>query len=120
VKDVYIVAAKRTPFGTYGGKLANYSAIDLQEIAARAALQSSGINPEIVNGIVVGNVFHVRVPHCNFSTHILIINVQTGNQRWCLPRPTCWSSCWHPCSSARSERESAVRFWVSVNHQCFT
>ena len=53
------MAAKRTPFGTYGGKLTNYSAIDLQEIAAKAALTSSGIDPKIVNGIVVGNVFHV-------------------------------------------------------------
>lgn len=61
VKDVFVVAAKRTPFGTYGGKLANYSAIDLQEIAARAALAAGNISPEKVNGIVIGNVFHVSL-----------------------------------------------------------
>ena len=59
VKDVFIVAAKRTPFGTYGGKLTNFTATDLQEIAARAALEAGKINPEIVTSIVVGNVFHV-------------------------------------------------------------
>ena len=56
---MFIVAAKRTPFGTYGGKLTNFTATDLQEIAARAALEAGKINPEIVTSIVVGNVFHV-------------------------------------------------------------
>jgi len=60
VKGVFIVAAKRTPFGTYGGKLMNFSATDLCEVAARAALASGNIKPEWVDSIVIGNVFHVR------------------------------------------------------------
>jgi len=58
VKGVFIVAAKRTPFGTYGGKLMNYSAIDLQEIAFKAALSAGKVNPEWINSVIVGNVFH--------------------------------------------------------------
>jgi acetyl-CoA acyltransferase 2 len=61
VTGVFVVAAKRTPFGTYGGKLMNYSAIDLQEIAFKAALAAGKIKPEWVNSVVVGNVFHVRI-----------------------------------------------------------
>jgi acetyl-CoA acyltransferase 2 len=36
-----------------------YSAIDLQEIAMKAALASGNVNPEIIDSVVVGNVFHV-------------------------------------------------------------
>ena len=58
-KGIYIVAAKRTPFGTYGGKLMKFSATDLQEVAMKAALTAGCVNPEIVDSVVVGNVFHV-------------------------------------------------------------
>jgi acetyl-CoA acyltransferase 2 len=55
-KGVFIVAAKRTPFGTFGGKLAGKTAIDLAEIAGKAALASQNIDPKIVDSVVVGNV----------------------------------------------------------------
>ena len=65
VKDaVYIVAAKRTPFGTYGGKLTKYTATDLQEIASKAALQAGKIDPAIISSIIIGNVFHVSKGYC--------------------------------------------------------
>ncbi|KAL1462303.1 hypothetical protein WDU94_014147 [Cyamophila willieti] len=55
-KGIFIVAAKRTPFGTYGGKLAKTSATQLQTIAAKAALAEGKVNPEIIDSVVVGNV----------------------------------------------------------------
>lgn len=57
---VFIVGAKRTPFGTYGGKLANTTACELQTIAAKAALQSANVNPELVDTVNIGNVLSVR------------------------------------------------------------
>ena len=68
MKDVFVVAAKRTPFGTYGGKLTRWTATDLQEVATRAALQAGKVNPEIVSSIVIGNVFHVRF-NSQFNYH---------------------------------------------------
>jgi acetyl-CoA acyltransferase 2 len=59
VKNVYIVAAKRTPFGTYGGKLMKFSATELQAHATRAAIQSINLSPELINSVIVGNVFQV-------------------------------------------------------------
>lgn len=56
---VFIVAAKRTPFGTYGGVLKDHSATDLAEHAAKAALAAGGVAPEIVNGVIMGNVMQV-------------------------------------------------------------
>jgi hypothetical protein len=37
-RNVYIVAAKRTPFGTFGGKLRDFSATQMSAIASRATL----------------------------------------------------------------------------------
>ena len=59
MKGVFIVAAKRTPFGTYGGKLANFTPTDLQEVAFRAALTAGNVKPEWVDAVVVGNVMQV-------------------------------------------------------------
>ena len=37
-KDIVILAAKRTPFGTFGGSLKELSATDLAVHAAKAAI----------------------------------------------------------------------------------
>lgn len=43
---VFVVAAKRTPFGAYGGLLKDYTATDLAEFAAKAALSAGKVPPE--------------------------------------------------------------------------
>lgn len=53
---VFIVAAKRTPFGTYGGALKDHTATDLAEHAAKAALAAGRVAPELVNSVIMGNV----------------------------------------------------------------
>ncbi|KAK6630138.1 hypothetical protein RUM44_005689 [Polyplax serrata] len=55
-KGVFIVAAKRTPFGTFGGKFTNKSACDLLVTAMKAALASSEVAPTMVDSVIVGNV----------------------------------------------------------------
>nr|QBH73964.1 mitochondrial 3-ketoacyl-coa thiolase [Carausius morosus] len=55
-KGIFIVAAKRTPFGSYGGKFVKTSAADLQVVAAKAALAAGGIKPELIDSVVIGNV----------------------------------------------------------------
>lgn len=54
------MAAKRTPFGTYGGKLTSFSPTDLLEVAGRAALEQGNINATLIDNVYVGNVIHVR------------------------------------------------------------
>lgn len=56
LRGVFIVSAKRTPFGTYGGLLKNHSATDLAEHASKAALAAGKVDPELVNSIIIGNV----------------------------------------------------------------
>jgi acetyl-CoA acetyltransferase family protein len=55
-KDVYVIGGARTPMGEYTGKLRDFSALDLGAIAARAALQRTGVKPEDVDHVVFGNV----------------------------------------------------------------
>uniref|UniRef100_A0A1I8IL57 Thiolase_N domain-containing protein n=1 Tax=Macrostomum lignano TaxID=282301 RepID=A0A1I8IL57_9PLAT len=52
---VFIVAAKRTPFGAFGGALKDHSATDLAETAARAALEASGAPKDAIGSVVFGN-----------------------------------------------------------------
>ncbi|CAG0887512.1 unnamed protein product [Cyprideis torosa] len=56
VSNVFIVGAKRTPFGTFGGKFINKSCVDLQEVASKAALTAANVNPEIVDSVCIGNI----------------------------------------------------------------
>jgi acetyl-CoA C-acetyltransferase len=54
--SVYIVAAKRTPIGSFLGKLSPLSAIKLGGFAVRGALESINLNPKEVDEVVLGNV----------------------------------------------------------------
>ncbi len=75
---MYIVAAKRTPFGTFGGKLTQQTATDLQEVASRAALTAAALPPEGVTSIVVGNVFHVSTRVCGWVRVRAVANPGSG------------------------------------------
>lgn len=56
---IYIVGAKRTAFGAFGGKLKDHTATDLAATATTAALQSAGLSPEQVDTAICGNVSSV-------------------------------------------------------------
>nr|KAF6421604.1 acetyl-CoA acyltransferase 2 [Rousettus aegyptiacus] len=56
LRGVFIVAAKRTPFGAFGGLLKDFTAVDLTEFAARAALAAGKVPPETIDSVIVGNV----------------------------------------------------------------
>lgn len=68
---IFIVAAKRTPFGTMGGVLMNKSATDLSVVASTAAIQAAGLKPEKIDSVVFGHVLTVCVLHiCIYKTFI--------------------------------------------------
>jgi acetyl-CoA C-acetyltransferase len=56
MEEVYIISAKRTPMGGYGGKLASKSAIDLGAIAIKDAVNASNCPQEAIEAVVMGNV----------------------------------------------------------------
>ncbi|XP_042308653.1 3-ketoacyl-CoA thiolase, mitochondrial [Sceloporus undulatus] len=67
---VFIVSAKRTPFGAYGGLLKDFTATDLTEIAARSALSAGKVSPEIVDSVVVGNVMQSSSDAAYLARHV--------------------------------------------------
>ncbi|MBN3286172.1 THIM protein, partial [Polyodon spathula] len=70
ISGVFIVSAKRTPFGAYGGLLKDHSATDLAEHAAKAALAAGNVAPEIVNSVIVGNVMQSSSDAAYISRHV--------------------------------------------------
>jgi len=54
--DAIILSAARTPVGKLLGVLKDFSAVDLGIIAARAAIERAGIDPNLVDEVIMGNV----------------------------------------------------------------
>jgi len=57
---VYIVSAVRTPIGSFGGCLKDFSAPQLGAIAVKAAVQKAGIEPHQVEALYMGNVIQAN------------------------------------------------------------
>lgn len=55
-EEVYIVAAKRTPIGAFQGGLSALTAPQLGAVAARAALDESGVSPDRLDETILGCV----------------------------------------------------------------
>jgi acetyl-CoA acyltransferase 2 len=68
-KAIFIVGAKRTPFGAFGGKLKAISATDLAAHSAKAALAQAHLNPNKVDEIFVGNVIGSSLDSAYLSRH---------------------------------------------------
>ena len=54
--DIVIVAAKRTAIGSFGKSLKTVSAVDLGAHCIRASLASAGIDPAVMDEVIMGNV----------------------------------------------------------------
>ncbi len=56
MKEVYIVAAVRTPIGSFGGSLSSLTAVQLGAIAVKGAMQKINLDPKQVQEVFFGNV----------------------------------------------------------------
>ncbi len=56
MNDVFVVSAKRTPIGKFGKSLVKYSSQQLGAHAVRAVITDSGLNPESIEEVIMGNV----------------------------------------------------------------
>ncbi len=55
-RDIFVVGTARTAIGTFGGSLKDVPNTQLATTAVRAALQRSGVAPDAVGHVVMGNV----------------------------------------------------------------
>ncbi len=61
MSDVFIVSAVRTPIGSFGGKLAGFSATDLGAKAIAGALDKAGVDPSTIQEVLMGNVISANL-----------------------------------------------------------
>lgn len=59
-KTVYIVSAVRTPIGSFGGSLKDFTATQLGGIAIKGALAKAGIDANLVNEVLMGCVIQAN------------------------------------------------------------
>lgn len=59
LKEVVIVSGVRLPVGSYGGSLKNISAIDMGAMVVREAVKRAGIEPSVVDEVIIGQVGEV-------------------------------------------------------------
>jgi len=72
MKDVVILGGKRTPMGEYNGTLSDFSAIDLGSIAAKAALEATGVAAEEVQHAVFGNALQTSGDAIYGARHVAL------------------------------------------------
>lgn len=61
MKEVYILSAVRTPFGSFGGSLKGFSATQLGAFAIKGALEKAGLQPEQINDVIMGSVIQANL-----------------------------------------------------------
>ncbi|MBS1511930.1 MAG: acetyl-CoA C-acyltransferase [Bacteroidetes bacterium] len=61
MKEVYIISAVRTPIGSFGGTLKDFSTTQLGAVAIKGAVEKAGIKPESVNDVLMGCVIQANL-----------------------------------------------------------
>ena len=70
--SVVFLSAVRTPFGTFGGKLKDFSPVDLAVHASRAAIERAGITATDVDQTIFGNVLYTTKDSIYFARHVAL------------------------------------------------
>src|SRR5687767_11029953 len=71
-KEVFILGGKRTPMGQYVGALKDISAIDLGAVAARGALEATGVSPEEIDHTIIGNALQTSGDAIYGARHVAL------------------------------------------------
>jgi acetyl-CoA acyltransferase 2 len=69
-EDVVFLSGVRTPFGTFGGTLKDFSAIDLAAEASKVAIERSGLTVGDFDHSVFGNALQTSADAIYFARHV--------------------------------------------------
>jgi acetyl-CoA acyltransferase 2 len=72
MKEILIVAGKRTPMAEYGGALRDYSALELGAIAAKAAIEQSGFAQAEFDHSIFGNALQTSGDALYGARHVAL------------------------------------------------
>ena len=68
--NIVFLSAVRTPFGTFGGKLKDFSPVDLAVIASKSAIERSGVEAAEIDQSIFGNVIYTTRDSIYLSRHV--------------------------------------------------
>lgn len=71
-KELVIVNGARTAFGKFGGTLKDFSATDLGVIAAKGAMERSGVKVEEIDHVVFGNASQTSADAIYLARHVAL------------------------------------------------
>ncbi|HLK28476.1 MAG TPA: acetyl-CoA C-acyltransferase [Puia sp.] len=60
-REVYIISAVRTPIGSFGGSLKDFSATQLGAIAIKGAIEKAGVKPTQIQDVLMGCVLQANL-----------------------------------------------------------
>ena len=69
---VVFLSAVRTPFGTFGGKLKDFSPIDLAVHASKCAVERAGVSATDIDQTIFGNVLYTTRDSIYFARHVAL------------------------------------------------
>ncbi|CAN5663903.1 acetyl-CoA C-acetyltransferase [soil metagenome] len=70
MEQVVFLSGRRTPFGTFGGSLKEFSATQLGAHAARSALDAAGVDPAAVGHVIFGNALQTSADAIYLARHV--------------------------------------------------
>ena len=86
-QEIVILGGARTPFGTFLGTLKDMTATELGTIAAKAAMERSGVEPGMIDHTVVGNVIQSASDGVYIGRHVaLAAGVPQDKPGYCVNR----------------------------------
>ncbi len=68
--NIFIVAAKRTPFGSFGGSLKALTATELGVVSTKSALSAGNLDPSTVDAVYFGNVIQSSSDAAYLARHV--------------------------------------------------
>lgn len=69
-EEIVVIDGARTAFTEFGGSLRDVSAIDMAAATAREAIQRSGVEPEEIDQVVIGNVIQSSADAIYMGRHV--------------------------------------------------
>ena len=69
-REIVFLSGKRTPFGTFGGSLKDFTATDLAALSAEAALEAAGVEPSQVGHVFYGNALQTSADAIYLARHV--------------------------------------------------
>ena len=69
-REIVFLSGKRTPFGTFGGALKDFTATDLAALSADAALDAAGVEPAQVGHVFYGNALQTSADAIYLARHV--------------------------------------------------